>query len=173
MRSQDRLLELAALLCILALAACLRLVNLGDNPGWYTDEGTHLDIVRHLLAGRVQYLAVHQSTLLFSRLPLFEGLFALWAWLFGLSMESLRALTGTLGTLSVGVLYRLVRSFGHERRLALTAAFLFAIYPPAVLYSRFGFSYNLLVPLMLMAIWGLRITRMIHVNGGGWRCLHF
>ena len=57
---------------ILILAAYLRLANLAVNPAWYTDEGTHLDIVRHLLDGRVQYLAINQSSLLFSRLPLFE-----------------------------------------------------------------------------------------------------
>ncbi len=43
MRSKDRLLELAALFVILALAAYLRLANLAANPGWYTDEGTHLE----------------------------------------------------------------------------------------------------------------------------------
>ncbi len=143
--------------------------NLGDNPGWYTDEGSHLDIVRHLLDGRVQYLAINQSTLLFSRLPLFEGLFAVWARLFGISMAALRALTGMLGTLSVGILYGLVRSFSRDRRLALIAAFLFAIYPPAVLYSRFGFSYNLLVPLMLIAIWGLYEYSALHSERNGGR----
>jgi len=155
MRSRDRLLETFVLLLILVLAAYLRLSDLADNPGWYTDEGTHLDIARNLLAGRVQYLAIDQSLLLFSRLPLFEALLALWTRTFGLSMEALRLLTGTLGVISVATLYALVRHLSRERVLALVAAFLFAIYPPAVLYSRFGFSYNLLAPLMLIAVWGV------------------
>ena len=33
-------------------------------------------IARHLLSGRVQYLAINQSTLLFAKLPLFDGLLA-------------------------------------------------------------------------------------------------
>lgn len=172
MRSQDRSLEVAALLVILALAAYVRLANLTDNPGWYTDEGTHLDIARHLLAGRVQYLAVDQSLLLFSRLPLFEGLFAVWARLFGVSMAALRTLTGALGVLTVAWLYGVTRRLTHDRLLALLAAFCFAIYPPAVLYSRFGFSYNLLAPLLLIALCGaheyvtLKSARWLAVSAG-------
>jgi hypothetical protein len=155
MRSKGRFLEVGMLACILALAAYLRLVNLADNPGWYTDEGTHLDIARQLLAGQVQYLALNQSTLLFSRLPLFEELLAMWSRLFGLGMEPLRALTGTLGVISVAALYAVTRRISRDRVLALLAAALLAIYPSAVLYSRFGFSYNLLAPLLLIALWGM------------------
>jgi hypothetical protein len=39
--------------------------------------------------------------------------------------------------------------------MALLAALLMAIYPPAVLYSRLGFSYNLLAPLVLITWRGL------------------
>lgn len=154
MRSRDRLLELSLLLLVLALAAYLRLAHLSDNPGWYTDEGTHLDIVRHLIGGRTQYLAVDQSTLLFSRLPLFEALLALWSRVFGLSIDTLRTLTGSLGVMSVALIYLVIRRISHERVLALTTALLLAIYPPAVLYSRFGFSYNLLAPLLILAVAG-------------------
>jgi hypothetical protein len=69
--SRARSLEVLALTLILIFGAYLRLNNLPDNPGWYTDEATHLDIARQLLQGRTQYLAVTQSTLLFGRLPLF------------------------------------------------------------------------------------------------------
>jgi 4-amino-4-deoxy-L-arabinose transferase-like glycosyltransferase len=139
----------------LLLAAYLRLANVAANPGWYTDEGTHLDIARHLLRGEVQYLAVNQSWLLFSRLPLFEWLLSGAALLGGVSMLTLRTLTGALGVITVAVLYLAVRRSTRDVWLALLAALLLAIYPPAVLYSRFGFSYNLLAPLVVMALWGL------------------
>ncbi len=71
--SRSRLFQAATLLLILALAAYLRLVNLADNPGWYTDEGTHLDIAQNLLEGRAQYLAVSQPTLLFAKLSLLRA----------------------------------------------------------------------------------------------------
>jgi len=147
--------EAIILFCILLLAAYLRLANVAENPGWYTDEATHLDILRHRLAGETQYLAVTQSLLLFSRLPLFTAVLVPIASLFGVSMTMLRIVTGCLGVLSVGLLYGTVRSGLGDRALALLSALLLAIYPAAVLYSRFGFSYNLLVPLLLLTLWGL------------------
>ena len=102
-------LEVIALFLILALAAYLRLANHTDNPGWYTDEGTHLDIAQNLAHGRVQYMAINQATLLFSRLPLFELLLAGSLSLMGEGIGTLRALTGGLGVVSVGVLYGVVR----------------------------------------------------------------
>jgi hypothetical protein len=147
--------QLLTLFLILALAAYLRLANQPDNPGWYTDEGTHLDIARHLLHGRTQYMAVNQSTLLFAKLPLFElclaGLLRIWDG----GLATLRAFTGALGVLSVATLYGVVRWIRKDSALALLSASLLAIYPPAILYSRLGFSYNLLAPLVLLTLGGL------------------
>jgi hypothetical protein len=169
-----RLLEVVTLCLILALAAYLRLANVADNPGWYTDEGTHLDIAQNLLRGHVQYLAINQSTLMFAKLPLFELLLAGLLGTFGEAIEPmaviepmagiatlrtialLRALTGALGIVSVGLLYWVVRRTqrGRDPALALLSALMLAIYPQAVVYSRFGFSYNLLAPLVLLAMLG-------------------
>ena len=154
-----RFLEVVALCLILALAAYLRLANIADNPGWYTDEGTHLDIAQNLLRGRVQYLAINQSTLMFAKLPLFELLLTGLLGTVGQAIEpmadicTLRALTGVLGVVSVGLLYWVVRRTqqGRDPALALLAALMLAIYPQAVVYNRFGFSYNLLAPLVLLA----------------------
>lgn len=93
---------------------------------------------------------------MFGRLPLFHILLASY---FQLSsnpdhMLALRTFTGLLGVLSVALLYAAVRRSGGAA-LALLAAFVLAIYPQAVLYSRFGFSYNLLPPLILLSILAL------------------
>ncbi len=144
--------EIAALLLILSLAAYLRLANHAYNPGWYTDEGTHVDIARHLLRGQVQYLAINQSALLFAKMPLFEVLLAAWLGVWDGGIGALRTFTAWLAVLSVGLLYGVIRRT-HKRRgrvLALLAALMLAIYPQAVLYSRMGFSYNLLTPLVLL-----------------------
>jgi len=149
-------LEIVALLLILALAAYLRLANRADNPGWYTDEGTHLDIAQNLLCGHIQYLAINQSTLLFAKLPLFELALAGLLRASGGGIGTLRAFTGFLGVASVGLLYWVARrTQGKDTTLALLAALMLAIYPQAVLYSRFGFSYNLLTPLVLLTLLGL------------------
>ncbi len=151
-----RLFELLALLAILTLAAFLRLANLGDNPGWYADEGTHLSIAQNLLRGRIQYMAIGQSTLLFSRLPLFEFVLAGSLDTLGGGIGTLRALTGVFGVVSVGLLYWLARSAqGGSSYLPLLSAAALAVYPQAIVYSRFGFSYNLLAPLVLLACLGL------------------
>lgn len=148
--------EVALLTTILALAAYLRMVNVGSNPAWYTDEATHIDIAHHLADGEMRYMAVQDSTLLFGRVPLFHLVLA------GLYQRHpdadpivvLRTFTGTLGVLSVALLYMVVR-LSDDAVLALLAAFVLAIYPQAIVYSRFGFSYNLLAPLVLLTMLGL------------------
>ena len=159
---RSRWLEPLAMALILFLAACLRLANVAVNPAWYTDEGTHLDIARHLLQGQVQYLAINQSWLLFSRLPLFEILLSGAALVGGVSMLALRTLTAGLGAITVAVLYAVMRRATRDARLALLAALLLAIYPSAVLYSRFGFSYNVLAPLVLIAFVGMDLYSVAH-----------
>ncbi len=143
----------------LLLAAYLRLSHLPDNPGWYTDEGTHLEIARQWQNGRIQYLAITQSTLLFAKLPLFEGLLTWMVTLFGVSMGTLRGLTAVLNLFTIALLAAVTFSLTDDRWLALLAAGLLTIYPQAVLYSRFGFSYNLLSPLLLLAVWGVGVYR--------------
>ncbi len=144
-----------ALLCVLLLAASLRLQYHTDNPMWYTDEATHLNIVHHLLQGQVQYLAIEDSVLLFARLPLFHLLLAVSSVLFGEGMGTLRGLTGMLGVLSVALLFVMTVHLSKRRSLAVFAALSLAIFPDAVLYSRFGFSYNLLTLFMMLLVWGM------------------
>lgn len=69
-------LEGFVLILIFAFAAYLRLANLADNPGWYTDEGANLLMAQELSEGRMQYMAIHRSILLFARMPLFEWMLA-------------------------------------------------------------------------------------------------
>jgi len=150
-------LEWIALLLILAVAGYLRLANVASTPGWYSDEGTIINIAENLMQGKIQYFAIGQSMLLEARMPLFplilSRLFLVW----GVRTEVLRALTGCLGVLSTGLLYVAVRRAQRstESSLALISAGLFAVYPSAVLYSRIGFSYNLLTPLVILALLGL------------------
>ncbi len=156
-RRHMQLLEIVTLLLVLVLAAWLRLSNVATSPAWYADEGSHLNIAQNLAKGQVQYLAVRDSTLLFARLPLFEALFAVLLKIAGGGIATLRLFTGSLGLVSVGLLYWVIRRTqqGQNGHLALLAALMLAVYPHAVLYSRFGFSYNLLTPLVLVVLVGL------------------
>lgn len=152
-----RLPEIVLLAALLALAGYLRLANVAANPSWYTDEATHIDIAQHLLRGEIQYMAVTESTLLFAKLPLFDLLLAAQLAVAGSDADAmliLRTFTGTLGVLCVFLLYLTLR-LGSGRWPALLAALALAVYPRAVVYSRFGFSYNLLAVLVLLAFLGL------------------
>lgn len=157
-RSWLLIVEVMILAAIVAMAAALRLTDIGVNPGWYTDEATHLDIAANLIQGEWRYMVIQDSVLIFARLPLFEGLLAGTIQLFGSSMLTLRTLVAGLSLLSIILLYLLVRwNQPDDRLLPLTAAALFAIYPEAVLYHRLGFSYHLLTPLLLII--ALSLTR--------------
>ncbi len=157
------LAEGALLVLILLLAGYLRLTNVAGNPGWYTDETTHIDIANHRLMGQTQYMLIKDSTLMFGRLPLFHILLAGYFQVSGNPdhMVALRTFTALLGVLSVGLLYGAVRKSGGVV-LALLAAFVLSVYPQAVLYSRFGFSYNLLPPLILLAV----LTLILYLEKG-------
>lgn len=148
------LLHLLALLAVLGLAAYLRFEQLATHPGWYSDEGTLADIARHRNQGRVQYQALTESTLLVARFPIVPAIVAGLMPADGNPLLTLRAFTAALGVLSTAVVYAAVRSSARAG-LGLLAAGLFAVYPAAVFYSRVGFSYNLLTPLVLVAYIGL------------------
>jgi hypothetical protein len=150
-----RLVEISLLVLILCLAAYLRLAQLAGNPGWYSDEGTEVDIAAHWLKGETQYLALNQSTLIAARLPLFPLLLSGVFRVAGVGIYALRLFTALLGVVSVALLYGYVRVSRADRVLALLAALLLAIYPEAVIYARLGFMYNLLTPLALLSAIGL------------------
>jgi len=161
-------LEISVVLLIIGIAAYIRLANITNNPGWYSDEGTLIDIANNYNNGKIQYLAVNDSTLLFARMPLFPFLLSLIFRFTGEGITPLRMFSGSLGVASVATLYFLVRkSLGQQGiGLSLLSAFILAIYPKAVIYSRVGFSYNLLAPLTLLYLLG--IWEYIHTDHLKW-----
>lgn len=165
--SYKTILTLICLVTILTLAAYVRLHQVGINPGWYTDEATHIDIAQHLMHGRVQHMAVRDSMLLFARLPLYHHTLAAAFHHFGVDIITARTLTAIIGVLASALMFATVRGLGYGRGLALLAALLMAVYPQAVLYSRLAFSYQLLVPLVIMFIYGLAQYR----HGARWGLL--
>jgi len=74
--SKQQISKLLFWIGILIISSYLRFANLAENPGWYSDEGTMVEIAKNLLEGRIQYLAINQSTLLVAKMPLFPALLA-------------------------------------------------------------------------------------------------
>jgi 4-amino-4-deoxy-L-arabinose transferase-like glycosyltransferase len=143
-----------ALISLLILAALLRFSNLESNPGWFSDEGSDLNIARNLMEGRFQYFAITGTPLVAARVPLFhvllDGAFLVW----GDSLEAARRLTATAGFLTIILLYLATRQM-MGRGLALLASFVLTIMPNAVQYSRMAFAYNLQAPVMVVCWWAL------------------
>lgn len=137
------------------LGTLLRSWKLGHYPAIYTDEATHLEIARQLTVGQIQYFAVQDSWLLFARLPLFKYILAKLFWLFDAELIVLRSLTATCGVLTGILLYAFLSDVERDWKVPLLAFCLWNIFPQAVLYNRFGFSYNLLQPLIVLILWGL------------------
>jgi hypothetical protein len=148
------LLEITGLLLVVLMAALVRFPNLETNPGWYSDEGTLIDIASHLNKGEVQYMAVKGPLLMVGRQPLFVGLLALVFRLAGPGIGTLRALTATLGIVTIVMLYLMIRGCLGVKGipLAFLAALMLTISPMAITYSRVAFSYSLASPLILLVM---------------------
>ena len=61
----------------LVIASFAHFWNLEISPAWYTDEGTHIEIARHLMQAKIHYLGIIDSFVIVARLPVFEHLLAL------------------------------------------------------------------------------------------------
>jgi hypothetical protein len=149
-----QLLARTALLLILILAALLRFSNLATNPGWYSDEGSDLDIARHLMEGHFQYFAISGTPLVAARMPLFHlalvGGIAFW----GYDVLTARLLVAIVGFATIVLLYFAVRQMIGEG-LALLAAFVYTIIPNVLLYGRIAFVYNVQALFLVLCWWAL------------------
>jgi len=150
-------LECLILFLLLLFAGYLRLINLENNPGIYSDEGTQIEISQNLLKGKIQYFSLSQSTLLVGRLPLFSIFLSIIFKLFGVGLLQLRVFSAILAILTILLLYLILKSIlGNQAGfLPLLSVFLFSIYPSAIIFHRLGFSYHLLSIFILLVFWGL------------------
>ena len=153
----NQYLEYLIVFILLILAGYFRLTNLENNPGLYSDEGTHIEIAQNLLDGKIQYYSLNQSTLIVGRLPLFPILLSVVFRFFGVGVLQLRLLTAFLGVLTILLLYVILKSIlrSQSKSIPIISVFLFSIYPSAIVFHRLGFSYHLLSIFVLVLFWGL------------------
>ncbi len=128
------------------LAAALRLLNLGVNPGWDGDEGYNYNIALNLAQGHRQMFALAFAFV--QHPPLFFLLAAALFHLFGATMFNLRLLSVlcSLGTLLLlrPLAYELVdnRRGQMAQRIAFLSMLAYAVIPLVVLQNRFAYTYN-------------------------------
>jgi hypothetical protein len=150
---------------IILVGAYLRLVNLRTNPGWYPDEGSNLNVAWNLWQGRFQYFAIGGSLLVNARAPLFPLILAGLFNLVGYDILIARVVCAVAGVVTIPLLFfALENSLGGWR--ALGAAASLAVFPLAVLYNRWAFDYNLLMPLSVICYWAF--LRLIETRAAHW-----
>ncbi|MEM7114055.1 MAG: glycosyltransferase family 39 protein [Chloroflexota bacterium] len=146
----------AYLVAILILATLFRLLWLADIPtGFYVDEAsTGYDAYAILLTGKDQYgefLPVFARTFGAYNESLYRFITVIPVWLFGLTEFSVRLPAAIFGILTVPAIYLLAKEL-FDKNVALLAAFLMAISPWHIPFSRVGFR-AILLPFFVC--WGL------------------
>lgn len=142
------------LFAIISLAAFFRLVNLSSLPislfGDEVDVGYHAwslattgkDYMGHLLPTYIQSLAEWRAPLLMYLSAPFVGIL-------GPSALSVRLAPALMGILNVYLLYLLTKILTSKTNLALLSAFLLALSPWHIHFSRAAFEVTLLLSLLL------------------------
>ena len=146
---------LLVLLVAVAMGIYFRFNNLRTVPGWYPDEGSNIVISAALARGELAYMAVGQSSFINGHPHLFYLLLAALFRVYGVDILWARILSASLGSLALVLLYPTVKSIAG-RPLALASTILYAFYPGAISYARLAFTYSLLTPLYLLALYSLQ-----------------
>ncbi|MBI5304322.1 MAG: glycosyltransferase family 39 protein [Chloroflexi bacterium] len=150
---------------ILLIGTYLRFVNLRTSPGWYPDEGSDLNIALNLAQGRFQYFAVGGTLLVAARAPLYHLICVALFWIFGSDILVARGVAAFAGLATIPLLFFVFKdSLGRWQALAVAACF--AVFPFAVLYNRWAFAYNLLMPFFTFFFWAL--LRLIETRRARW-----
>lgn len=152
----SRVREWGLIVGLMALAAALRVVALGEiPPGLYHDEAFNGLDALNVLAGQgsIYFAANH------GREPLFVYLTAATVGLFGRSPGALRLAAAVCGTLTIPATYALARAW-FGRRIGLLSAAILTITLWHVHLSRIGFRAVTLPLTAALALWlGTRAYR--------------
>ena len=146
------------LIAIILLAALLRICWLGNAPNTFsTDEASNgYDAYSILLTGRDRYghwLPVLLQAFNDARESLYVFLIIPFIKLWGLNEFSVRFPSAVAGTLTVPVVYLLAKELFRSKKIALFAAFLIAISPWSIYYSRLAFRANLFPLVFCLALY--------------------
>jgi 4-amino-4-deoxy-L-arabinose transferase-like glycosyltransferase len=146
------------LLAVLIFAAFLRLWKISEVP--VSLFGDELDVGYHaysvLKTGRDYYgnfMPLHFHSLAEWRTPLYLYSAVPTVFLFGISPLGVRLPAAIFGVAGVWGLYLLVKELTKEEKISLLSAFLLAISPWHIQYSRAGFEVTQLLTFLLFGIY--------------------
>lgn len=161
------------LLAIILVASVLRVTNISVNPpSLFGDE---LDLGYHaysiLKTGRDyqgNIIPLHFHSLAEWRTPLYLYSAVPTIAVFGITPLGVRLPAVIFGILGVWVFYKLIKELSKSEKIALTSAFVLAISPWHLQYSRAGFEVTQMLLFILTGVWlffvSLKNSRFLWVS---------
>lgn len=163
-QGQTPLFVWGVLVGVILLGAGVRLWQLENAVHFYVDEGNFVEGVNALRdGGRIRILSPFNYIAAFTwTYPYLQELSSR---IFGANLMALRVVSVAFGLLTIPALYRLGTAL-FNRRIGLIAAFMLAVYPPHIHFSRIGLN-NIADPLfgtlaLAFLISGMRNGRKNH-----------
>lgn len=144
------LVEFIVLAIIVAIGIFLRFCNLAVTPGWWPDEGVMLNIANNAVHGKMQMFSLTYPFV--PHPPVYFYIAGLWMKIFGVSILAVRALSATIGVVSIILVYGITKKLG-SRFSATISALVFACFPAILIDDRIGLSYPLLALFMLLSVY--------------------
>ena len=145
--------QLIGITLILLLAAFLRLYRIADYMTFLGDEGRDVLVVYNILHGHLTLLGPTSSVGGFFLGPIYYYFMAPFLWLFNYNPVGPAVMVALFGIATVWLVYKFCEDF-FNYKVGLIAAFLYAISPLVIAYSRSSWNPN---PLPFFSLLGLFI----------------
>lgn len=131
------------IISILLLGAVLRLYRIGDYMTFLGDEGRDVLVVKHILEGDPTLLGPRASAGDFFLGPIYYYLMTPFLWLWGLDPVGPAIMVALFGVATIFLVYYMGKKF-FSVQTSLIAAFLYAISPLVIVYSRSSWNPNVM-----------------------------
>jgi 4-amino-4-deoxy-L-arabinose transferase-like glycosyltransferase len=143
---------LILLICILILAAFMRLYLISDYMTFLGDEGRDVLVVLGILQGHLTLLGPRASAGDFFTGPIYYYMMTPFLWLFRLNPVGPAVMVGLIGVLTVWLTY-LVGSEFFDKKTGLIAAALYSISPLVITYSHSSWNPNVVPFFSLLTLY--------------------
>lgn len=139
---------------ILGLAAILRLYRIGDYMNFLGDEGRDVLVVYNILHGKLTLLGPTSSVGGFFLGPIYYYFSAPFLFLSRYDPVGPAIMVAIFGIATVWLVYKLGESI-FNRKVGLVSAFIYAISPTIIIYSRSSWNPNLMPFFTILTLWAL------------------
>jgi 4-amino-4-deoxy-L-arabinose transferase-like glycosyltransferase len=144
----DRLLYTFLISLAIVAFVYFRFVNLRQSPGWYSDEGNHIDLAENWMQGRWQNYGVIGAT---DRPPMYMYTVSLAMRVFGVDISVARGV-GAAANLICAALICWITWQKMGRKEGVLVVWVMAIAPWIVTFGRLGLTYNLMAPFFIFSL---------------------